>query len=72
MTPRTITIGNKIADIIVADVKIKYNIKPDRQKIPINGNQGENGTLNGLGLSGSTFLKISTAIQTIINDVNAP
>ena len=40
--------------------------------IPKIGNQGQNGTLNGLSLSGSVFLKIRTAIQIIINDVNVP
>ncbi len=40
--------------------------------IPKIGNQGQNGTLNGLSLLGSVFLKIRTAIQIIINDVNVP
>ena len=40
--------------------------------MPINGKNGENGTLYGRGLFGSVFLKIKTATHTIINDVNVP
>ncbi len=40
--------------------------------MPIKGNHGEKGTLYGRGLLGSVFLKIKTATQTIINDVNVP
>ena len=58
-----------------ADVAFALNlqyIKPRQVNIPNIGNQGQNGTLNGLGLSGSVFLKIRTAIQIIINEVNIP
>ena len=41
-------------------------------KIPKTGNQGQKGTLNGLGLLGSVFLNIKTATQIITNDVNVP
>ena len=41
-------------------------------KIPASGNQGQNGTLNGLCLFGSVLRKISTASQIITNDVNVP
>ena len=47
-------------------------INPPQHKIPARGNQGQNGTLNGLGLSGSIFLKIRIAAHTIINEVNVP
>ena len=40
--------------------------------MPIKGRNGEKGTLKGLGLSGSVFLNINTATQTIINDANVP
>ena len=43
-----------------------------QQIIPNKGNQGEKGTLYGLFLFGSVFLKIKTATQTMINDVNVP
>ena len=72
---RQVTSSHKVtvcADKMLAEVIKKYIIKPDKQKIPINGNQGENGTLNGRFRFGSTFLNINTATQTIINDVNAP
>lgn len=51
---------------------IENTIKPPHVIIPKIGNTGENGTLKGLGLSGSVFLKIKTAMQIIINDVNVP
>ena len=47
-------------------------IRARQVKTPNIGNQGQNGTLNGLGLSGSVFLKIKTAIQIMINEVNVP
>ena len=47
-------------------------IKAAQVIIPSIGNHGQNGTLKGLGRFGSVFLKISTAIQIIINDVNVP
>ena len=47
-------------------------IKPKQVKIPNIGNQGQNGTLNGRSLVGSVFLKIKTAIQITINEVNVP
>ena len=47
-------------------------IKDKQVKIPKIGNKGQNGTLNGLSLFGSVFLKIRTVIQMIINDVNVP
>ena len=40
--------------------------------IPATGDHGQNGTLNGLGLFGSVFLNINTAIQIITNEVNVP
>ena len=40
--------------------------------MPASGNQGQSGTLNGLGLSGAVFLKISTARQIITKEVNVP
>ena len=40
--------------------------------MPKIGNNGHSGTLNGRGRFGSVFLKIITAIHTIINDVNVP
>ena len=43
-----------------------------QHNIPRSGNTGENGTLKGRFLFGSVFLKIKTATQTIINDVNVP
>ena len=58
-----------------AEVAFALNLQymsPRQVKIPKIGNQGQNGTLNGLGLSGSVFLKIRTAIQIIINEVNVP
>ena len=58
-----------------AEVALALNlqyISAKQVNIPNIGNQGQNGTLNGLGLSGSVSLKISTARQTIINDVNVP
>ena len=51
---------------------IENIINPPQVIIPKIGNNGENGTLNGLGLSGSVFLKIKTAIQIIMKDVNVP
>ena len=51
---------------------IEYNIKPPQKAIPKDGNNGEQGTLNGLGLSGSIFRSIRTATHTIINDVKVP
>ena len=53
-------------------ITIENIIKPPQQTIPAIGNHGQNGTLKGLGRSGSTFLKINIATQTIINDVNVP
>lgn len=47
-------------------------IKIPQITIPSNGNQGQSGTLNGLGLSGAVFLKISTARQIITKEVNVP
>ena len=41
-------------------------------RIPKIGNQGQNGTLKGLSLFGSVFLKFSTARHIITNDVNVP
>ena len=51
---------------------MEYNIKPPQQKIPISGTNGEKGTLKGLGLNGSVFLKIKTATHTIMNDAKVP
>lgn len=48
------------------------NIRKEQINIPIIGNHGQNGTLNGLALFGSVFLKIKTATQIMINDVNVP
>ena len=62
--------GNKRADF--EKFLIEKNIKLLQHKMPSIGNQGENGTLNGLGLSGSVCLSIKTATHTIINDVNVP
>ena len=47
-------------------------IKIEQISIPAIGNQGHNGTLNGLGLFGSFFLKIKTATHIMMNDVNVP
>ena len=54
-------------------VKIPAGIR-NGEKIRLigQGKKGEKGTLNGLCLSGSVFLKIKTATQTIINDANVP
>ncbi len=40
--------------------------------IPNIGNNGQKGTLNGLGLFGSVFLNIKTSIHIITNDANVP
>ena len=48
------------------------DLKSDMRKIPSKGNNGTKGTLKGLGLLGSVFLKIRTATHTIIKDVNVP
>ena len=48
--PITIHNGNKKADVLTS-LKAT-NIKPEQKTIPIIGNQGQQGTLNGLGLSG--------------------
>lgn len=69
--------------IPIINQTIKYNeevalalnlqyIKPRQVIIPRIGNQGQNGTLKGLGLFGSVFLKINTAIHMIINEVKVP
>ena len=50
----------------------EYIIKTVQIIIPAIGNHGHNGTLNGLGLSGSVFLSIKTAIHIITNDVKVP
>ena len=41
------------------------HIKLPQSSIPKDGNNGENGTLKGLSLSGSVFLKIKTPTQDI-------
>lgn len=51
---------------------MEYIISPPQQTIPSIGNSGEKGTLKGLSLFGSVFLRINTATQTIINEVNVP
>ncbi len=58
-----------------ADVAFALNlqyISPKQLITPKIGNQGQNGTLKGLSLLGSVFLKIRTAMQIIINEVNVP
>ena len=58
---------------VAVEVSINLQtINPPQHSIPKIGNQGENGTLNGLGLFGSVCLKINTATHTTINDVNVP
>ena len=59
----------------IADVALALNLQYISAKqlmIPKIGNQGQNGTLKGRSLFGSVFLKIKTAIQIIINEVNVP
>ena len=56
----------------VLSVLREYTIKPPQKKIPKMGKRGTKGTLKGLGLSGSVFLKIITIMQIMINDVNVP
>ena len=53
-------------------ITIENTINPPQHNIPNIGNSGQQGTLNGLGLSGSIFLNIKIATQTIINEVNVP
>ena len=60
--------GNNIACLPM--LTTATHIKLPQSSIPKDGNNGENGTLKGLSLSGSVFLKIKTLIQTIINAVN--
>ena len=68
--PIIIQIGNKTDEVLrVLSEKI---ISPPQKSIPKIGNRGTKGTLNGLFLSGSVFLKIKTIIQIMINDVNVP
>ena len=58
-----------------ADVAFALNLQyiNDKQvRIPSIGNAGQNGTLNGLSLFGSVFLKINTAIHMIMKEVNVP
>ena len=58
-----------------ADVAFALNlqyISARQVTIPRIGNQGQNGTLKGRGLSGSVFLKIRTAIQIIMKDAKVP
>ena len=45
-------------------------IRVPHKRIPSAGNSGEQGTLNGLGLSGSVFLSIKTPIHTMMKEVN--
>ena len=59
-----------IADVALA-LNLQY-IKAKQVRIPSIGNNGQSGTLNGRFLLGSVFLKINTAMQIIINDVNVP
>ena len=70
MTPQSTQTGKRTADVL--SEPIEYTIKPPQHKIPRIGNNGTNGTLNGLGFSGSVFLKIKIATHTIINDANVP
>ena len=62
---------------------IKYNaevafalnlqyIRAKQVKTPSIGKTGQKGTLNGLSLLGSVFLRIKTAIQITIKEVNVP
>lgn len=58
-----------------ADVAFELNlqyISAKQVKTPKIGNNGQNGTLNGLSLLGSVFLRIKTAKQITIKDVNVP
>ena len=48
------------------------NIKLKQDRMPKIGNNGTNGTLNGLFKFGSFFLKIITAMHIAINAVNVP
>ena len=59
-----------IADVAFA-LNLQY-ISARQVNIPNIGNQGQKGTLKGLSLFGSVFLKINTAIQITINEVNVP
>ena len=51
---------------------IENAISPPQHSIPNIGNHGQNGTLKGLSLSGSVFLNIKIATQTMANDINVP
>ena len=58
-----------------ADVALALNLQYIRAKqvrTPNIGNSGQNGTLNGLSLFGSVFLRIKTEIQITINDAKVP
>ena len=68
--PIIIQAKNSIVDSLFND--IEYIIKPPQHNTPIIGKYGQQGTLNGLFLSGSVFLKINIAIQTTINAATAP
>ena len=68
ITPITTQRGNKKA--LVPKLKSEYIISPPQKKIPKSGNKGTKGTLKGLFLFGSFFLKIKTAIQTTVNEAN--
>ena len=69
-----IPIANQImkyrAEVAFA-LNLQY-IRAKQVKTPKIGNQGQNGTLNGRSLFGSVFLRIKTAMQMIIKDVNVP
>ena len=49
-----------------------YIIKHPHINTPRIGNNGQNGTLNGLGLSGSVFININTSIHIITNYAKVP
>ena len=58
-----------------ADVALALNLQYIRAKqvrTPNIGNSGQNGTLKGLSLFGSVFLRIKTEIQITINDAKVP
>ena len=58
--------------VLVESCCSEYNINPRQATIPKIGKSGTNGTLNGLSKFGSVFLKMITAMQIAINDVNVP
>lgn len=53
------------------ELNLQY-IKARQVNTPSIGNNGQNGTLKGLSLLGSVFLRIKTAMQITIKDVNVP